>query len=188
MGRACRFRRVAGGGRAQPSAVRHLRADRRAECQLDRRGARRWRETGNARAKQAMPEDPVSGWRPRVIRRLLVSESLGGLTKEQMELVEAGSVDESIIARMQAQPSAGHPRERRPHLAGGARSPERRQHLDGATNVNGGTLRMRSVPQARRADYWRRERLTLRILRYGKCITPASRKEARGFPFSSRGP
>ena len=53
-----------------------------------------------AQAGEVMPDDPAAGWRPRMIRQLHPSARLGSLTKEQTELLEAGSVDESIIANV----------------------------------------------------------------------------------------
>ena len=60
---------------------------------------------GSTKLSASGQPDPIRGWRPRAIRPLHPSSRFEKLTKEQAELLEAGCVDETVIANVAG---AGH--------------------------------------------------------------------------------
>jgi DNA-binding CsgD family transcriptional regulator len=52
---------------------------------------------GAVRMADIVPGDPARGWRPRVVRQLRPSPQVMAATKEQIKMLEQGSVDETTI-------------------------------------------------------------------------------------------
>jgi DNA-binding CsgD family transcriptional regulator len=55
---------------------------------------------GAVRMDTSFPDDPVQGWRPRVIRRLHPKAHIEAAVQEQMEKLERGDADETTIRNL----------------------------------------------------------------------------------------
>ncbi|TAN47455.1 MAG: LuxR family transcriptional regulator [Methylococcaceae bacterium] len=67
-------------------------------CKLARAGNAAW--VGAVRMDTLSPNDMAQGWRPRIVRHLHPSPPLDAATREQMDRLEHGAVDETIIRNL----------------------------------------------------------------------------------------